>query len=171
MDEAEFAELPDKLDVAQHFDLCNSTLLLFLRSERAILFFKHYTDKTFIIITNTGWDTFCNQSHVSSISLWPSTFRARFSNSSWSLEMRSLLKVWKKENNIYSQYLLPKYKIKVKRKSRIMLSLSLTLFCFCTAWLSVDKSSKFGTSSDRRWHSWAYNWLYLDSSRALSTIL
>lgn len=54
MDEAEFAELPDKLDVAQHFDLCNSTLLLFLRGERAVLFVKHYTDETFISITNTG---------------------------------------------------------------------------------------------------------------------
>lgn len=45
----------------------------------------------------------------------------------------------------------------------------LTLLCF-VALFSVDASSKFGTSSAKRRHSWAYNWLYLGSSRALSTI-
>lgn len=47
----------------------------------------------------------------------------------------------------------------------------LTVFCFCVVWLSFEGSSKFGASCAKRWHNWAYNWLYLGSSRALSTIL
>lgn len=41
VDEVEFAKFPNEFDVAQHFDLRNSTLLLFLRGERAIVFVKH----------------------------------------------------------------------------------------------------------------------------------
>lgn len=68
-------------------------------------------------------------------------------------------------------YLMPRYKVQINWNGKPIITSSHTLFCFCTAWLSVDRSSKFGTSSARRWHNWAYNWLYLDSSRALSTIL
>lgn len=57
MDKAQFAELPDKLDVAQHFDLCDRTLLLFLRGERAVLFLKDYGGKTSISITSRDGET------------------------------------------------------------------------------------------------------------------
>lgn len=50
MDKAEFAELPNKLDVTQHFDLCNSTLLLFLRGEGNVLFVKDYRGERVISI-------------------------------------------------------------------------------------------------------------------------
>lgn len=63
MDKGQFAQLPDKLDVAQHFDLCNRTLLLFLRGKRAVLFVKDYNGKTLISITSRDGETFCNQSY------------------------------------------------------------------------------------------------------------
>lgn len=40
VDKIELAKLPDEFDVAQHLDLCNSTLLLLVRGERAIVFLK-----------------------------------------------------------------------------------------------------------------------------------
>ncbi len=46
----------------------------------------------------------------------------------------------------------------------------LTVLCFCDEWISADGPSKFGASSARRRHSWAYSELYFGSSRALSTI-
>ena len=38
MDEVEFAKFTNEFDVAQHLDLGNGTLLLFLRSKRVVMF-------------------------------------------------------------------------------------------------------------------------------------
>lgn len=40
VDKIELAKFPDEFDVAQHLDLCNSTLLLLIRGQWAILFLK-----------------------------------------------------------------------------------------------------------------------------------
>ena len=45
MDEVEFAKFPDEFDVAQHLELCNTTLLLLLRGERGVIFVKDYRKK------------------------------------------------------------------------------------------------------------------------------
>lgn len=45
VDKAEFAKFPDKFDVAQHLDLCNGALLLFLGSEWVVMFVKDYRGK------------------------------------------------------------------------------------------------------------------------------
>lgn len=42
MDKVEFAKFPNEFDVAQHLDLCNSTLLLLLRGEWVVIFLKDY---------------------------------------------------------------------------------------------------------------------------------
>ena len=39
MDEVEFAKFSDEFNVAEHLDLGNGSLLLFLRGERVVLFF------------------------------------------------------------------------------------------------------------------------------------
>lgn len=44
VDEVEFPKLSNEFDVAQHLDLRNSTLLLLLRGELAIMLFKDYTE-------------------------------------------------------------------------------------------------------------------------------
>lgn len=40
VDKTELSKFPDEFDVAQHLDLCNSTLLLLIRGEWAIVFLK-----------------------------------------------------------------------------------------------------------------------------------
>ena len=42
MDEVEFAKFTDEFDVAKHLDLCNSTLLLLVRGEWAVIFVEDY---------------------------------------------------------------------------------------------------------------------------------
>lgn len=44
VDEVEFPKLPNEFNVAQHLDLRNSTLLLLLRGELAIMLVKDYTE-------------------------------------------------------------------------------------------------------------------------------
>lgn len=44
MDKVKFAKFTNKFDVAQHLDLCNGTLLLLFRGERAIVFIKDYRE-------------------------------------------------------------------------------------------------------------------------------
>lgn len=52
VDEVEFPKLPNEFDVAQHLDLRNSTLLLLLRGELAIMLFKDYTELKKIFFKN-----------------------------------------------------------------------------------------------------------------------
>ena len=42
VDEVEFAKFTDEFDVAKHLDLCNSTLLLLVRGEWAVIFVEDY---------------------------------------------------------------------------------------------------------------------------------
>lgn len=44
VDKVEFAKFADEFNVAQHLDLCNSTLLLLVRGEWAIIFLKNYRE-------------------------------------------------------------------------------------------------------------------------------
>lgn len=46
MDKVEFAKFTNEFDVAQHLDLCDSTLLLLLRGEWAVTFVKDYGKTT-----------------------------------------------------------------------------------------------------------------------------
>lgn len=45
MDEVEFAKFTNEFDVAKHLDLCNSTLLLLVRGEWAVIFVEDYRTK------------------------------------------------------------------------------------------------------------------------------
>lgn len=42
VDKIEFSKFPNEFDVAQHLELCNTTLLLLLRGEWVVLFVKDY---------------------------------------------------------------------------------------------------------------------------------
>lgn len=45
VDKVEFAKFPNEFDVAQHLDLCNSTLLLLVRGEGAVISLKDYREE------------------------------------------------------------------------------------------------------------------------------
>lgn len=81
----------------------------------------------------------------------------------WNQKPSESLKTWNHKHAVYWQFL--------KKYVEMLCMNHLTVFCFCVVWHSLEGSSKFGASCAKRWHSWAYNWLYLGSSRALSTIL
>lgn len=49
VDKIEFAKFTDEFDVSQHLDLCNSTLLLLLRSEWVVMFVKDCRQRLFLL--------------------------------------------------------------------------------------------------------------------------
>lgn len=87
------------------------------------------------------------------------------------LEVLKSEAAWKSENMKPNMWLTDNFSSLEIMFVQMLRMNHLTVFCFCVVWLSFEGSSKFGASCAKRWHSWAYNWLYLGSSRALSTIL
>lgn len=62
VNKAEFAKFPNKFDVSQHLDLCNSTLLLLVCGKWAVLFVKDYGEQWEYSVQDTPMHT-VNQSH------------------------------------------------------------------------------------------------------------
>ena len=79
VDEVEFAKFANEFDVAKHLDLCNSTLLLLVRGEWAVIFVEDYKKE---FLNNLLQDQILYDTYVSNVIYLRSTFLARFSNSS-----------------------------------------------------------------------------------------